>query len=218
VKKVFESTLPRRGGRPSRQEAGQIRDRVLDAAADLFFTDGYGATSVEAIAARARISKRTFYHRFKDKADVFGAVIHRVIEHLTPPDTASLFEGDNCEAILQRLAVALLRAALKPEAVSLNRLILAEAGRFPELAMLANEQGARRDTVKRIAGLLQRGVQSGRLSVDKPLFAAEQFLHMVISVPQRRAFGLGSPLTLRETDQWARDTVDLFLNGCRLKR
>ncbi len=54
----------RRGGRPSRDEAARLSDRILDAATDLFFQRGYGATSIEAVARSARISKRTFYHRY----------------------------------------------------------------------------------------------------------------------------------------------------------
>jgi hypothetical protein len=38
---------------------------------------------------------------------------------------------------------------------------------------------------------------------------------MVITLPQRRALGLGKPLTEGELDQWADDCVNLFLNGCR---
>jgi len=51
----------------------------------------------------------------------------------------------------------------------------------------------------------------------KPPKDAEQFLQMVLSVPQRRALGLGPPMTGAEQDRWARDTVDLFLDGCRVR-
>lgn len=38
---------------------------------------------------------------------------------------------------------------------------------------------------------------------------------MVVALPQRRSMGLGSPMTAKEREAWARDTVNLFLNGCR---
>jgi hypothetical protein len=38
---------------------------------------------------------------------------------------------------------------------------------------------------------------------------------MVLTVPQRRALGLGQPMTPAELDHWARRVVDLFLDGCR---
>lgn len=206
--------IAKRGGRPSQQQAEQIPGKILDAARDLFFTQGYGATSVEAIVGRAQISKRTFYHRFKDKADVFQAVVHHVIGKLRPPDVEGLFEGKSCEALLRQLGVLILRASLTPEALALHRLILAEASRFPELALAANAQGARQEAVQRIAGLLQHEVKAGRLKIDKPAFAAEQFLHMLTAAPQRRALGLGKPMTAPELALWADDTVTLFLHGC----
>jgi hypothetical protein len=38
---------------------------------------------------------------------------------------------------------------------------------------------------------------------------------MVTALPQRRALGLGTPMTSAEVDAWSRDVVNLFLNGCR---
>ncbi|HET6307753.1 MAG TPA: helix-turn-helix domain-containing protein, partial [Rhodopila sp.] len=72
---VATNTPNRRGGRPSREQAALLGDRILDVATELFLAEGYGATSIEAVAQRARISKRTFYHRFPDKAALFDAVL-----------------------------------------------------------------------------------------------------------------------------------------------
>ena len=99
-----EPPPPRRGGRPSREQAALLADRILDAATDLFLAEGYGATSIEAIAQRARISKRTFYHRFPDKAALFGAVVHRIIQSVRPPPDVPLFEGSGLSEVLHLLA------------------------------------------------------------------------------------------------------------------
>jgi hypothetical protein len=45
--------------------------------------------------------------------------------------------------------------------------------------------------------------------------AAEQFLHMVVTVPQRRIMGFGEPMKVTELEAWADNAVDLFLNGCQ---
>ena len=121
----------RRGGRPSREEAALLGERILDIATELFLAEGYGATSIERVAQRARISKRTFYHRFPDKAALFSAVVHRIIQRLRPPAGTPLYEGDSVEDILRRLARLVLRAALAPMALALSRLMIAEAQRFP---------------------------------------------------------------------------------------
>jgi AcrR family transcriptional regulator len=214
VVKSVSKKAPRKGGRPSRKQAENIRDEILDIATGLFFTQGYGATSIESVAQLARMSKRTFYHRFEDKADLFRAVVHRVIENLRPANVTGLFEGAAFEDILHRIARIVLDAALTPEALALHRLILAEAGRFPELALVVNREGARQEAVRRIAGLLQQEPSTRHLTPEYAVFAAEQFLQMVVALPQRRAMGLGKPMTRAELDAWARDAVELFLHGC----
>ena len=205
----------RRGGRPSRTEAEQLGERILDAATALFFTAGYGATTIEAVAKRARISKRTLYHRFDDKAALFSAVVHRTVTRLRPPADVPLLDGAGVQEILQRLAGLILGAALSAPAIALHRLIVAESARFPGLAAVAAEQSGTEEAIKLIAGVLEREVRAGRLALDAPRFAAQQFLHMVISGPQRRAMGLGKPMTAAELEAWAADVVNLFLNGCR---
>jgi TetR/AcrR family transcriptional regulator, mexJK operon transcriptional repressor len=207
--------LRRRGGRPSREDAARLGERILDVATELFLAEGYGATSIEAIARRARISKRTFYHRFPDKAALFGAIIHRIIDRLRPPRDVPLYEGGSLEEILRRLARLMLRAALAPTALSLSRLMIAEAPRFPELAAIAAREGSRDEAVRQIAAMLERESRTGHLAIDRPQFAAEQFLEAVIGAPRRRALGLGRPMTAAELDAWADDCVNLFLNGCR---
>lgn len=206
---------PRRGGRPSREAAALLRERILDAATELFLAEGYGATSIEQVAQRARISKRTFYHRFADKAALFEAVVHRIIEGLRPPAGTPLYDEGSLEDVLRRVARLMLRAALTPMAVALNRLMVAEAQRFPELAAIAAREGSRAAAVGRIAALLEREAEAGRLTLDRPEFAAAQFLDIVMALPQRRAMGLGQKMTEAELEVWAEDCVNLFLNGCR---
>jgi TetR/AcrR family transcriptional regulator, mexJK operon transcriptional repressor len=212
---VAEPLPPRRGGRPSREQAALLGDRILDAATDLFLAEGYGATSIEAVAQRARISKRTFYHRFSDKAALFGAVVQRIIQGVRPPPEVPLFEGSGLREVLHRLARLGVHASVAPMTLALTRLMLVEAQRFPELAAIVAREGGRAELVGQIAGIFERESRAGGLALDRAAFAAEQFLQLVVSLPQRRALGLGTPMTETELDAWADDCVNLFLNGCR---
>jgi AcrR family transcriptional regulator len=205
----------RRGGRPSKAEAERLAAHILDVATGLFLTQGYGATSIEAVAQHARIAKRTFYARFGDKPALFAAVVHRIVERLRPSAGVRLYEGASCEEILRRLARLILRAALTPEAVALNRLLLAESSRFPELAAVVAREAAGAEAVRRIGDLLDGERRAGRLRFAKPQFATEHLLQMIVGQPQRRALGLGTPMSDAELDAWADDTVTLFLYGCR---
>jgi len=205
----------RRGGRPSRAASERLGELILDAATEMFLAHGFGATSIDAVAQRLRMSKRTFYARFPDKEALFAAVVHRIIQRLRPAANTPLIEGANIDAVLERLAGLMLHAALSPQAIALHRLIVAESARFPELARVLAHEGAAEEATTLIAGLLEREVKSKRLEVDDVRFAAQQFLQMVVALPQRRAMGLGAPMSQREVRDWPRKVTALFLHGCR---
>jgi TetR/AcrR family transcriptional regulator, mexJK operon transcriptional repressor len=204
---------PPRVGRPTRDAAGQLRDRILDVATELLFTHGYGATSIEAIARRARISKRTFYQRFGDKPALMSAVVVRLIDSLRPPPSVPLIEGEGLEQILVHLGSLILHAALTPRVLQLQRLIVAESKRFPDLASAVAKSGGRQEAVALISALLLRHARGASVTPAEASFAANQFLQMIVSLPQLRAIGLGAPMTSEELDAWIRNTVRLFLDG-----
>ena len=203
-----------RGGRPTRLEAAALGDKILDVATALFLSRGFGATSIEAVASRARISKRTFYHRFRDKPELYRAVVQRLLQHWLPEFEAAFDTPAPLETVLARSAKRMLHVALSPEALALRRLLLAEAERFPELVEIAIEQGATRG-IERIAALLEEERSAGRIALEDCRFAAMQFQEMVLSIPLRRAMGFGTPLTEAEREDWATKCVALFIEGCR---
>lgn len=202
-----------RGGRPSRVESAQLSDRILEVATNLFLDGGFGVTSVEAIAREAGISKRTFYHRFSSKDVVFEAVVRRLIERWMPPFDADLLDAPALADGLARAGAHILEAALTPEALALHRMVIAEARQFPQLARILHELGAA-SGIDRIARHLDRHIASGELRQIDPHFAAEQFILMVLTGPQRRALGLGAPFGAAQLDEWVVRSVSLFLAGC----
>jgi len=211
---IGRSEVRGRGGRPSRLQSAQLSDRILDVAEALFLGHGFGATSIEAVAKRAGISKRTFYHRFPGKEQLFEAVVRRLIERWTPPFDAGLLEARSLEDGLLRSAEYMLAVALTPQALALTRIVIAEAQRFPGHARILHEVGTERG-IERLAAYLETLIARGQLGAVDANFAAEQFIRMVVTGPQRRALGLGTPLGAAELTSWAGKTVALFLDGCR---
>jgi AcrR family transcriptional regulator len=211
------SSAVRHGGRPTRHEAAVLGDKILDAATALFLSHGFGATSIEAIARQTGISKRTFYHRFDDKADVYRAVVQRLLQRWLPSFEAAFDTPAPLATVLERSARQMLTVALSPEALALRSLLLAEAERFPELVEIAIAQGARRG-IERIAALLEVERRAGTIALDDCQFAAMLFQEMVLSIPLRRAMGIGAPMTEDERVDWARRCVALFIDGCRSQR
>ncbi|HEY3917416.1 MAG TPA: TetR/AcrR family transcriptional regulator [Stellaceae bacterium] len=213
----MEGGAVRHGGRPTRLQAAALGDKILDVATALFLGRGFGATSIEAVAHRARISKRTFYHRFADKNALYRAVVQRLLQHWLPEFEAVFDAPAPLAAVLERSAQHMLNVALSPEALALRRLLQAEAERFPELVQIAIEQGATRG-IERIAALLEKECRGNRIALEDCRFAAMQFQEMVLSIPLRRAMGFGAPLTEDERADWVRRCVQLFVTGCRGER
>ncbi len=204
-----------RGGRPPRSASLLLRERILDVATPLFLAHGYGLTSIEAVARQARVSKRTFYHRFADKSALFEAVVHRIIDGLRPPPEVPLIEGATLHAKLKRLAKLILQAALSPPTVALHRLLIAESARFPELARATGARDASHEAISLIGGLLERDLHNTAMDAASRDLAAAQFLQLVIATPLRRTLGGHAPMTPDDIERWTDGAVELFLNGCR---
>jgi TetR/AcrR family transcriptional regulator, mexJK operon transcriptional repressor len=207
--------LVRRGGRPSPAVSAHLRERILDSATQLFLAEGYGSSTIEAVATHAGVSKRTFYDRFDDKAQLFAAVVHRIIGQIRPAPEVPLFVGVSLHEILLRLAGLILRAALSPQALALHRLVSAESMRFPELAHAVEKDGSEREAMTLISGLLAREHADLQLSAEDLEFAAEQFIFMVVTLPQRRAMRFNITLNQAQMNTWAEKTTTLFLKGFR---
>jgi AcrR family transcriptional regulator len=171
----------------------------------LFLRDGFVATSMEAAAAAAGVSKRTLYSRYADKTALFEAAITRMIAAWLPSFDAAL-EQKTLEQALLLAAQRMLEAALAPEALALFRLLIAEADRIPNLPALLRQAGAATG-IARVAARLERE------GVADPWWAAAQFQRLVLTGPQHQAMGLGPPLDATMLESWAKRSVTLFLHG-----
>jgi AcrR family transcriptional regulator len=188
-----------------------LETTILEAATAAFLADGYAATTIEAIARTCKVAKRTIYARWSDKSALFRAVLGLLMAKFlsTAGDWA---EAESLEAALDKAAARILAVALTAEAIALHRLLIAESARFPELPVMMHQAGAGEGT-SRITALLERAIAQGTLSKQNTAFAAEQFFHLLLAGPQRRALGLGRPLDEQETLAWRKASVALFLSG-----
>ncbi|MFB2893180.1 TetR/AcrR family transcriptional regulator [Aerosakkonemataceae cyanobacterium BLCC-F50] len=114
------------------------REQILQGAMRIFLHHGYATTSMDRVAAEAGVSKQTIYSHFQDKEGLFRALIERVtIRRLQAEyqSEAEVFQGEPV-AVLTKLANSILRRIEDPEYIAFIRLVIAESGRFPELAQL----------------------------------------------------------------------------------
>jgi AcrR family transcriptional regulator len=207
----------RRGGRPTREEAARRDIRLLDVATRLFMENGFEGTSMDAVAEAAGVGKPTLYHRYKDKRDLFEAVLTaRINEWLSPLAEIAERLGSGAQSgelgeILDQLSRSMLRHSLKPGAAGLGRVIAAQKAQFPELARLAYEQGWLR-AVDAVASILRAFKGRGRVDIADETVAAEFFLNLIMG-PSSRATLYGVELEAKSLEQRRVAAVQLFLRG-----
>ena len=218
--KTLERTIRRgSGGRPTREEAEARDVRLLDVATRLFMERGFDGTSIDAVAETAGISKPTVYARYRDKRDLFAAVLRgRIGKWLAPVSAAAEAQATetnpkSIKTTLHELSRHMIAYTLAPEAGALQRIISAQAIQFPELAKLANEEGWLR-AVRGVSSILRESAARGHIKVDDPELAADMFLNLVLGHAKRLA--LYSIATDPKTaERHRKAAVEFFLSAVR---
>jgi AcrR family transcriptional regulator len=198
-----------RGGRPTRAEAERRQEHLIETAGAMFMKFGFDGTSIDAVAEAACMSKRTVYARYRDKNELFSAVLRNLIDRWLVPINQFQLGTRELEPMLMEIGRHLLTSALTPQVVSLHRIIVGESERRPEFGLLANAEG-RQPAIRAIAAVLKR--QGSKLRVNDFERAAEQFISLVVDNGLRlAAFGIGP--APHEVEGRVRQAVDLFLHG-----
>ncbi|HWT96287.1 MAG TPA: TetR/AcrR family transcriptional regulator [Terriglobales bacterium] len=154
------------GRRGRRGDPAAKREALLEAALTVFLAEGYSAARLDDIAAAAGVAKGTIYLQFKDKEDLFRALIlERMAPLLTEAEAlAGNFTGTTRE-LLKMLSQRMRQELLATRRKDLLRLVISEAPRFPWLAEFHY-----RNVVSRGVGMVRmiakRGVERGELASD----------------------------------------------------
>lgn len=168
------SAVPRPAGPGRPKDAGK-RAAILAAAKALFVARGFEATSMDAVAQAAGVSKLTVYNHFSDKETLFRAAVTAVAEQYLPH---ALFEGRGGGSIRERLLAIATRfyaMACSTEAEAMHRLLAADPRVAAQLGPLFYDAGPKR-VAEDLAEFLGRAAASGELELAEPLRAAQHFL------------------------------------------
>jgi AcrR family transcriptional regulator len=187
---------------------------MLDTALDLFLEHGYELTTIEMIAMRVNMTKRTIYARYADKGSLFRTAVQRAIERQVVPQHVldGLDQGDLADT-LEAIARLRIQQVMTPNGLRLQRIINTESYRFPEISMANFEQSAK-PVIDYIARLLTREVATGTIAPTNPELAASAFMSMVVG-GQVRSIVSGRVPTASELDEKVRFTVSLLMDGLR---
>ncbi len=188
---------------------------IVAAARKLFSSEGFGAVSMDAIAAEAGVSKRTVYSHFDNKESLFAVIMGDMCREFGGPDLDSAPPIDAPEAILKAVGRMILDRILSPHGCTVLRTVLAESAQFPELGEVFWNEGPGR--VKRyVSDYLAELDRREELLIPDPDLAALQFIGIVTGpylLP--RLLGVAAAPSEAELDKALDHAVSTFLDGLR---
>jgi len=170
--------MPKLSTRKRRKDARP--EEILEAALDRFAARGFRATRMDDIAARAGVSKGTLYLYYPSKQAIFEALVRaklipnleRAAERLAGSDAPSEVQ---LGLILDMVGVIIA----DPRRVAIPKLVIAEAGNFPEMARFYRREVVGRG-IALIEGIVRRGQQVGRFRAVDPHLAARLFVAPIL--------------------------------------
>jgi AcrR family transcriptional regulator len=207
-----------RSGRPPRDLAGEVEERILDAAAKVFLERGFQGASVDEIADVARAGKPTIYARFPGKEALFTAVMTRKVHEVTSSFESVAPTGATIEERLASIGIAILRKVLAAEMVGLIRAAIAEARRFPDVAASVSRMGCERgaEAVAQLLGELAESDKLPEFAAERSAATASHFLDLILPPMLMRAlFGEHLTALRAEIAPHVARTVAFFLAACR---
>ena len=186
------SSIPKRWER--RKEARPAE--IVAAALQLFSDRGFAATRLEDVATVAGVSKGTVYLYFESKEQLFEAVVREAVAPNIARAEALVdgFEGPTPD--LLRALFAFVAEVLETPITAVMKLIVSEAGNFPQLARMYADLVLRR-AFALLRRILERGIARGEfhlmdLDATVPLVVAPVLLLGV----WKHSFGAHTELTL----------------------
>lgn len=170
----------------SRRQQNKIERerRILEAALKVFSEMGYSGANMDAVALAANLSKPTLYQYFQSKEALFSAMMLGERDQML-----AVFErpsGRDMVADLLEFSWDYADTVLRPDLLSLARLIIGEVQRFPEIGRAYQEVGPDR-LLRGIMDYLEDQRRTGRLAFDDAELAAQDLWGLILSAPRTQA-------------------------------
>lgn len=193
----------------------QRRKAFVDAAREAFFAHGYAGTTMSSIASKVGGSKTTLWSYFPAKEDLFEAVVDDIVQHYGQMLTIELPVDRPVPEVLRGFGAMLMTKLTSTPLISLYRLVVGEAERFPHLAETFYERGPRPGKARAAAWVAEK-MARGELRAGDPMRAVQHFTGLCQSGLYQ--FALLSLPEGRNLDRLAAeidDAVDIFYRAWR---
>ena len=161
-----------------RRQPGARPHQILEAAFRVFGSQGVHQATLDDVARAAGITKGTIYLYFPSKAALFSAMlkarVNTLLPPMGPPDGRSARSNHRQ---LETLAHHLCRFFQSPAFLAMYRTMVGEAAQVPKAAALLYREGIL-PANRRLARLIQDGIDAGEFRKVDPLIAARALVGM----------------------------------------
>jgi TetR/AcrR family transcriptional repressor of mexJK operon len=203
--------------RPGRPKDIAKREAIIKAARGLFATQPFDLVTMEAVAARAHVSKMTVYSHFHDKETLFETIVlvtsDQMIDALTTPHPAGGLREQ-----LVAVGTVLLGVILGSDICTMAHSLPATLRENRPLAERFYAAGPGRVRAA-LAGIIAAAAERGELQVDDAHRAADDLVCLWEGgMPAKIAFGLAGLSTPKEVRERASRGTDVFLRAYRADR
>lgn len=201
-----------RRGRPTRQDAARLTDRIIETATRMFLEKGYAGTTMEEVAIANGAAKRSLYSRFPSKAELFRAVTLTYASTALARLSPVTVDRQSSERQLEAVCIELLHLFLAADVIAMERIVVAEAVRFPEIVPILED--ARIQARDRLSPILRQIALDARRDDVDVSDAAQALWDLTIASRVRgAALGLCDSAVTEDAIVATRSRIALFLRG-----
>lgn len=187
------------------------RTAILGGAEKVFGQRGFEASSMDAIADAAGVSKITLYRHFENKEALFTSVVQHMCARVYDEDVEKAMERMETVEALRYFGKRLLAVVFSEETLKLHRIVMAEAQIFPELGSFFYDTGVR-PGIDALARFLSRPDHQKRLRLEDPKTSAEHFMGVIRGYQHMRLLlGLDKRPDKQRMDATIDDAIYLIL-------
>ena len=158
-------------------EGSAKRRQILEGAREVFMAEGFDGASMNDVARVAGVSKGTLYVYFSSKEQLFETLIRERKRQQAERMLSSRFESADMRVALTEFGCELIAMMARPEHMATLRMVIAAAGKFPQIGRAFFEAGPCFG-VRLLSAYLRRMADEGRLSIEDFDRAAWQFLDL----------------------------------------
>lgn len=189
-----------------------IRARILEAAAEMFRSQGYDV-SMDSIASAANVSKQTLYNQFGSKEELFRAMVADRAAAMRAPLNVHALERHPRE-MLADVARQYYTHACTAYEMSYYRMIIGASQQFPEIGEAYYDAGPKQ-ILDALTQWIGREERIGRLDTGgDPQFAAEHFLGLITArIESRGLLGLDVEMSPNEVERRSRFCAEIFMRA-----